>query len=191
MATVPATPKAKTKAGSFHGVPVWVIAIGGVGVAYLGWRWYKSRSSAAATESTTGSTSDSSGTSDTGYGAGTGGGDGGGGGDGWANNPTPPYPPPGVTPRPVKPKAPVKATKPTETKATAARDALEKAAKDYHAHPTPSTKEALDKAAANTTLKPGEVKKLEDEAHVDTSTGQKAPANHKTTPRRPVQVRKG
>lgn len=189
MATVPATPKAKTKAGSFHGVPVWVIAIGGVGVAYLGWRWYKSRSSAAATESTTGSTSDSSGTSDTGYGAGTGGGDG--GGDGWANNPTPPYPPPGVTPRPVKPKAPVKATKPTETKATAARDALEKAAKDYHAHPTPSTKEALDKAAANTTLKPGEVKKLEDEAHVDTSTGQKAPANHKTTPRRPVQVRKG
>lgn len=43
MATVPATPKAKTKAGSFHGVPVWVIAIGGVGVAYLGWRWYKSQ----------------------------------------------------------------------------------------------------------------------------------------------------
>lgn len=73
----------------WHGVPIWVLGLGGGGGAFLLYRWYKGRQTAsAATTSVATPASAATGTSGlgTGYtGMGTGGG-GGGGGYGAANN---------------------------------------------------------------------------------------------------------
>lgn len=72
----------------WHGVPIWVLGLGGGGGAFLLYRWYKGRQTAsAATTSTATPASAATGTSGLGTGyTGMGSGGGGGGGYGAANN---------------------------------------------------------------------------------------------------------
>ena len=90
-----ATPKSATKgsglSAKWHGLPIYVWAIGGAAGAYLLYRWYQNRSASSTTAAATPATGASVPTSGLGY-AGTGSSGGGGGGFPFA-----PYAPSGLT----------------------------------------------------------------------------------------------
>ena len=220
MATAPVVPKGKAKASSFHGIPIWVIAVGGAAGAYLLYRWYKSRSastSAASTDTGTTATDTGTGSTDSGYGAGSGGG-GDNSGQPWWTNPTnysgttgtttgsdttttpdtTPYTTPTPTPNPSsQPDTTVTSLSPSTRTISAAEKVLAQAGTAYRANPSPSTLAALNKAASNVNLTSSEVNKTEASvgasaaAQRNLGTGKAATSTTKAAAKPiPVQVKK-
>jgi len=183
MATAPAVPKGKAKAktGTFHGIPIWVLAVGGAAGAYLVWKWYKSRSASTSAASTdTGTTGTTTGSDTT------------------TTPDTTPYTTPTPTPNPSsQPDTTVTSLSPSTRTISAAEKVLAQAGTAYRANPSPSTLAALNKAASNVNLTSSEVNKTEASvgasaaAQRNLGTGKAATSTTKAAAKPiPVQVKK-